>query len=170
MNIGMIILRIIHIFGGIFWIGVLWYNVIFFLPRIKKLGQERGRVMQTLTAPPFQQYMTGAGLAPVLSGILMFWRTSGGFSRAWLGTSNGIVLLIAALLGLYVVVEGLIVQRPAGLRMAALGRQAASAGGPPNPAIMREMEELSSRMERAATRYAYLTALAVFGMATFRYW
>ena len=48
MNIFVIILRIIHIFAGIFWIGVLWYNVIFFLPRVKRLGPDRGRIMQTL--------------------------------------------------------------------------------------------------------------------------
>ncbi len=169
MNVVMVILRIIHVFAGIFWIGVLWYNVLFLSPRVKTLGQDRGRIMQTIAAPPFPQYITGAALATALSGILMFWYTSAGFDRAWLATSNGIVLAIGALLGLYVVVEGFIVVRPAGLRMAELGRQAASAGGPPNPVVMREMEKLSSTIERASARYAYLTALAVVGMVAFRY-
>ena len=167
MNLAAIVLRIIHIFGGIFWVGVMWYNVLFFLPRLKTFGQDRGRIMQTLAGPPLPQYMTIAGSATALSGILMFWYTSAGFSRAWLATNSGIVLTIAALLGIYVVVEGLIVQRPTAMRLAELGRQVAAAGGPPNPAAMREMEQLSSRLERIAYRYAYITALTTAGMAIF---
>ncbi len=168
MNLVMVTLRIIHIFGAIFWLGTMWYTVLFFLPRVKTFGQDRGRIMETLAGPPLPQYLTLAGAATALSGILMFWYASG-FSRAWLATPNGAVLAIAGLLGIYVVVEGLIVQRPTAMRMAELGRQAALAGGPPNPAVMEEMQELSSRLERTAYRYAYILALSAIGMAAFRY-
>ncbi len=168
MNLVMVILRIIHIFGGIFWLGVMWYNVLFFLPRLKTFGQDSGKIMQTLMGPPLPQYLTWAGAGTALSGILMFWY-AGGFSRAWLATPSGVVLAIAGLLGIYVVVEGLIVQQPTAMRMAKLGRQAALAGGPPNPAVMEEMHELSSRLERTAYRYAYILALSAIGMAAFRY-
>jgi uncharacterized membrane protein len=165
----MVILRLIHVFGGIFWVGVVWYNALFFLPRVKSFGQERGRIMQTMAAPPFPQYMTAASVSTVLSGILMYWNTSAGFSAAWILTVPGLVLTIAGLLGIVLVVEGFFVQRPAGLRMAELGRQAASAGGPPTPAMIEEMQALSARLERATYRGAYLLVLAVLGMATFRY-
>ncbi|HET6947525.1 MAG TPA: hypothetical protein VFJ45_06905 [bacterium] len=169
MNLVMVILRIIHIFGGIFWLGIMWYNVLFFLPRVKTFGQERGRIMQMLSGPPLPQYLTLAGAGTALSGILMFWYASAGLNKAWLATPTGVVLAIAGLLGIYVVVEGLIVQRPTAMRMAELGRRAALAGGPPNPVVTEEMQKLSSRLERTAYRYAYVLALSAIGMAAFRY-
>jgi len=165
----MAILRLIHIFGATFWVGVVWYNALFGLPRAKLLGADRGRIMQTMTAPPFPQYMTAASWATALSGILMYWNRSGGFSAAWLTSPAGIVLGAAGVLGLLVVLEGFFVQRPIGMRMAELGRQAAASGGSPNPAVMQEMQALSGRLERATYRGAYLLALAAIGMAIFRH-
>lgn len=168
MNLVMVVLRLIHIVSGIFWVGVIWYMALFFLPRVRAFGQERGRIMQTMAAPPFPQYMTAASVGTVVSGILMFWYSSAGFSAAWLVTPAGVVLTVAGLLGLGVVAEGVFVQRPIGTRMGELGRQAAR-GEPPNPAVMQEMQALAARLERATYRGAYLLALAAIGMATFRY-
>lgn len=169
MNVAMAVLRLIHIFGSVFWVGVVWYNALFGLPRARAFGADRGRIVQTLTAPPFPQSMTAASWATALSGILLYGIRSGGFSRAWMTTSGGMVLGLAGVLGLLVAVEGFVVQRPIGMRLAALARQTAAAGGPPGPAVAQEMQALSDRLERATYRGAYLLALAAIGMAVFRY-
>ena len=44
-----ILLRIIHIFGGAFWIGVGLFNIGFLIPTIKATGPEGQKVMQHLT-------------------------------------------------------------------------------------------------------------------------
>jgi len=164
----MAILRLIHILGGIFWLGVVWYMALFFLPRVKALGQDRGRIMQMMAAPPFPLSMTAASTATALSGVLLYWNTSGGLDWRWVTTPVGVVLGIAGLLAILVVIEGWFVQRPIGLRMAELGHQA-GAGGPPTPAVMQEMQALSTRLERATYRGAYLLTLTAIGMAIFRY-
>jgi hypothetical protein len=79
------------------------------------------------------------------------------------------VLTIASLLGIFSFLEGFFVSRPASERMAELGRQAATAGGPPSPAMIQEMQMLAAKLERAVHRTAYVLLLTVIGMATFRY-
>ena len=169
MDLYMVVLRLIHIFAGIFWVGNVWYLVLFFLPRVKRFGPETGRIMQTMSAQPFPMSMTIAAVSVALSGILMYGNVSKGFSREWILTPTGIVLGIAGVLGILAVLEGFIVSRPAAERMAQLGRQAAAPGGPPNPAAMQEMQALSAKLERGVYRTAYVVGLIVVGMAIARY-
>jgi hypothetical protein len=169
MNLVMVVLRLIHIFAGVFWVGTIWYTALFFLPRVKTFGPDTGRIMQTFTAPPFPMYMTWAAVLSALSGIIMYWRDSAGVSGAWLTTVPGITLTIAGLLGIAAVLEGLIVSRPATIRMGELGREVAASGKPPTPAAMQEMQAIAAKLERALYRTAYLVLLTVIGMATFRY-
>ncbi|HEY6102731.1 MAG TPA: hypothetical protein VI007_05840 [bacterium] len=169
MNLTIAVLRLIHIFAGVFWVGTIWYFALFLLRRVKTFGQDTGRIMQTITAPPFPTYMAVAAILSPLSGIIMYWRDSAGFSRAWLATTPGIVLTIAAVLGIAAALEGLFESLPTTLRMARLGRAVAASGKPPAPAVMQEVQALSARLERVLYRMAYLMLLAVIGMATFRY-
>ncbi len=169
MTVYMIILRLIHIFAGIFWVGTIWYFALFFLPRVKTFGQDTGRIMQTITAPPFATYMAVLAVLVPLSGIVMYWRDSAGFSAAWIGTAPGIALTIAGILGIAAALIGLFESRPATQRMAQLGREIAASSKPPTPAVMQEMQALSAKLERSLYRMAYLFLLAVIGMATFRY-
>jgi len=169
MNVLMVVLRLIHIFAGIFWVGTVWFLALFFLPRVKTFGQDTGRIMQTFSAPPFPAYMTTAAVLVALSGIFLYWSDSAGFSGAWIATTTGIVLTIAGILGIAAALEGLFVSRPATQRMAQLGQEVAASGKPPTPAAMEEMQALSAKLERALYRTAYLVLFTVIGMATFRY-
>ena len=45
MNIYMIILRLIHILAGIFWVGTAFFFVLFFEPTLKTSGPAGGTVM-----------------------------------------------------------------------------------------------------------------------------
>jgi len=169
MDLVMIVLRLIHIVAGIFWVGTVWYFALFFLPRVKTFEQDTGRIMQTISAPPFPAYMSVAAILVALSGLIMYDTASAGFSGAWIATPTGIVLTIAAIFGIVAVLEGLVVSRPASTRMAQLGREVAASGRPPSPEAMQEMQALSAKLERAMYRTAYLVLLTVLGMAIFRY-
>lgn len=169
MNAIMAVLQFIHVIAGIFWVGTVWYFALFFLPRVKSFGQDAGRIMQIMSAQPFPTYMTTASLSVAGSGIIMYWYRSAGFSAAWILTAPGIVLTLGALLGILVVVEGLVISRPAAVRMAQLGQETATAGGPPSAAVIQEMQALSAKLERGVYRTAVVVLLTVIGMAIFRY-
>lgn len=36
MNLYLAVLRVVHIFSGVFWVGTIFYFALFFLPRIKR--------------------------------------------------------------------------------------------------------------------------------------
>ena len=169
MNLYMALLRLLHIVGGVFWVGTTWYTVLFLMPRLKAMGPEGGRLMQRFAAPPFPATMTAAALAVAVSGILMFWIDSARFNTAWLATAPGIVLTVGSLAGIAAVLEGFFTSRPVSLRLGAIGRQLASAGGPPDPGLAAEAQRLSARLERAVYRGAYMMLVAVLAMATARY-
>jgi uncharacterized membrane protein len=164
-----IVLRIVHIGSAVFWAGTIFFFALFFLPRIKALGPEGGGVMQRITAPPFPAAMTWAAALTALSGVLLYWRSSGGFRAEWVTTGTGLVLAIGGLSGLFAFLEGLLVSRPTTLRIAALGRAVAAAGGPPTPAQGAELQTLAAKLERALYRGAYLLLAALVGMAAARY-
>lgn len=163
------ILRIVHIASGVYWTGMIWFFVLFFLPRIKQAGPEGSRVMGRITAPPFPQFTSWAAGLVALSGVLMYWLDSAGFSAAWITTRTGIALTIGGLAGLLAVGEGLFVSRPTTARLAALGKEIAAAGGQPTPAQAAEMQQMAGRLERVVYRAAYLLAVAVLGMAAAQY-
>lgn len=169
MNLAMIALRLIHIFAAVFWVGTIWYFALFFLPRVKTFGQDTGRIMQTMSAPPFPMYMTSAAVLVALSGIIMYANASAGFSGAWIATAPGIALTIAGILGIAAAFIGVFESRPATQRMAQLGREVAASGKPPAPAVMQEMQAVSAKLERALYRTAYILLVTIIGMATFRY-
>lgn len=169
MNVLMVVLRLVHILSGVFWVGTIWYFALFFLPRVKTFGQDTGRVMQSITGPPFPMYMAVLAVLVPLSGIIMYWKDSAGFGRTWIATTPGIVLTIAGILGIAAALIGLLESLPVTQRMAQVGREVAASGKPPAPTVMQTMQALSAKLERALYRMAYLMLFAVIGMATFRY-
>jgi hypothetical protein len=101
----------------------------------------------------------------VLSGLRLY---SMRFSTAFLGTPEGIVLTLGALLGLGAFFLGVFVQRPAAQRMSALGAQIAAAKGPPTPEEAADMQALRARLSKIARLTAWHALLASLLMAGHR--
>jgi hypothetical protein len=55
-------------------------------------------------------------------------------------------------------------------RLSALGKEVAASGGPPTPEQPVEMHEVQERMRKLSRLDLALIAIAVFCMATARYW
>jgi len=169
MNLYMIVLRIVHFFSGVFWVGTVFFFALFLLPRVKQAGPLGAQFMQRLSAPPLTQTVSLSGGLVVLSGLLLFWRDSGGFQTGWIGTPTGLAFLIGGLLAIGALSIGLFVSRPAAERMGKLGTQIAASGGQPSPAQMSEVQALSAKLERAVYQTAYLLLVTLLGMSIARY-
>jgi len=101
MDIYIIILRLIHIFGGVAWVGAAFLMLGSIIPAVDALGQEGGKFMQSLLGPGrFSQYMGLMGTATAVSGLLLYIRASNNFSTGWIASGQGIMLTIGALAGL----------------------------------------------------------------------
>jgi uncharacterized membrane protein len=144
-------LLLVHVFFGILWGGGAIAAGFFIIPSVLEAGPGGGAVMAGVMKRRFPILMTVAAGLVVLSGLRLY---SIRFSTAFLGTPEGIVLTLGALLGLGAFVMGVFVQRPTAQRLGALGARIAAAGGPPTPEQAAEMQALRARLSKAA----YLTA------------
>src|SRR2546422_11636527 len=90
VNVTMVVLRLIHILSGIFWVGTTFFLVGFLQPVIAQSGPEGGRFAQRLMSQKrFQAAMSVAAGLTILSGPRLVGRGAPGFPHAWGGSGAG---------------------------------------------------------------------------------
>lgn len=167
----LILLRTIHIFAGVLWVGSAVFYLFFIEPTVKSLGPIGPKFMQNLAEERrFPIYMGMISLLTVLAGAILFWNTSGGLQVGWIKTGPGIGFTIGSLIGIAVYFVGTFMIRPRAERMGALGKEIGMAGGPPNPAQLAEMQKLDRELTTIERIDFVMLTLSLLTMATARYW
>jgi uncharacterized membrane protein len=170
MDILLIVMRLIHILAGVFWVGGALFIAVFVEPTARALGPDGGKFMQHMVgARRLSTLMALAAVLTVLAGLWLYWRASLGFALAWILAPSGLTLTIGALAGILGAVVGGAGTGRTSARMAALGRAMQAAGGPPQPAQLAEMQALQARLRQVGVWNAVLLVIAVAGMAMARY-
>jgi len=165
-----LVLRLLHIFAGIFWAGGVFYLAYFIFPAVKALGPDGGKFMQQLSrTKKMPTVMTTLGLVNVLSGLRLMQIMSGNFSSAWFGSNFGIAISIGMVAGIGALCIGLFVNKPRAQKMAALGAAVAASGGPPTPEQQKELGALKDKLEKGVKIMAWHLLVAVITMAIARY-
>ena len=119
MNYLMLILRVTHIFAGMFWVGATLTTTFYLRPTLDATGDAGQAVMQHLVQNTrLFTNMTFAGMLTVIAGYTMYWLDSGGFSSPWVHSGPGIGFAIGGAAGLL----GLIFRVLANRNMATLKR------------------------------------------------
>jgi uncharacterized membrane protein len=163
-----IILRLIHILAGVFWVGAMILVAWFLLPTARSLGREGGRFVQHLMMERrLRVYLGIAMLLTVLSGITMYARMAAATHGAWAGTPPGIAYGVGAVAAILGAAVGGAIGGSAGRRLQAIG-QAVGAGGP-SAEQQAEIVRLQDRMARGAAIAAGLLIVAAAAMAVGRY-
>lgn len=169
MDVYAINLRVIHIFAGVLWAGWVLSMVAFVEPASRAAGPEGGKFMQALTGKTkLVQTMFVAPLLVNLTGVLLYWRASGGLTGRWIVSGPGLALTIGSLAGILAIGFGLAISRPAAERMAALGREMRSAGGSPSTEQMAEVRAHQQRLRKGGLYAAMLLVVSVVGMSAAR--
>lgn len=165
-----IILRVIHISAGIFWVGAAFVLFLFVQPSVKDLGPEGQRFMGHLvTRKRLPMAITLSGGVTVLAGLLLYWRDSGGLGVDWITSGPGIGFTVGGLAAIVTLALGLSITKPAVDRIGALGQEIAGGGGPPTPEQAAEMQRLQSRTVAVGRLSMVLLAIAVVAMAISRF-
>lgn len=166
-----ILLRIIHVLLGVFWVGAVVFTAIFLIPTVRALGPAGGPVMQQIgEVRKLPAFIAVAAVFTVLSGFGLYWQASGGFTnRTWLGSGTGMTFGIGAVFAIIALVLGLAVITPTAKRASALGAAMASAGRPPSPEQLTEMGRLQARLAKLGSLGAVLLVLTTTAMAIARY-
>jgi putative copper export protein len=164
-----LVLRVIHIFCGAFWVGAALMIAGFIEPVVKALGPDGGKFVQRFMGERrFGLYMTAAGLLVVLSGIAMFVRGSGGELGNWFATGYGHTIVTGSIAGILALVTSLSVNFPTAARMATLAREMQVAGEPPRPEQLAAVSRLQHRLHTGSLLSAILLTISVLCMAAAR--
>lgn len=162
-------LRLLHVVGGIFWVGGGLYSTIFLAPALAKAGPAAGLVMGEMQRRHLFTVLPTVAVLTMLSGIRLMWIASGGFDGAYFDRPSGLTYAVAGAASVVAFVFALLVARPAGVRMGQLGARMAAAAESERTALQAEFAR-ARRQSGVATAWAMvlLTASAI-GMAVARY-
>ncbi len=169
MNLLMIVLRIIHIFAGVFWAGGSMVNVGYLQPAVAATGAEGQKFMGYLARQTrFLTVTYTAATLSLLSGLTMYGLISG-FRLAFLTTGYGLTLAVGGTAGLITWIIVMFVIRNIFKQMAVIGGQIQSQGGPPTPAQGAQMKALGAQLARIARVALSFLMVALLGMSIAQY-
>ena len=165
-----IALRIVHIFGGVAWVGAAAFFFFYLEPTINKLGPDAERfVDEVINRRKAPIYFLSSSTLTVLAGVVLYLRDSGGLNAAWISSASGLAFTIGGICALIAWAGGnLLIPRKLG-EIAATAGQMKAVAGPPPPDLIGRMHALQASLRTIGRYDLVLLAIAVLGMSTARY-
>lgn len=169
MEAELIVLRLIHVLGGIFWVGSALFTAIYLVPSLAQAGPAAGQVMGALQRRRLFIVLPTVAVLTVLSGIRLMQLTSDGFSAAYFNSGSGRVFAWGGTFAIIAFVFGMTVARPAGMKLGRLSAQ------PPAEEALEQRRRLDerARLQRVVTISGIVNTLlllaAAIAMAIARY-
>ena len=169
MDLYAVVLRLVHILAGVFWIGGVVMLAGFIEPTVKATGPEGNKFMQRLAGGNLTMFLTLAGPLNVLAGLLLYLKDSAGLSTAWITSPTGLGFTFGAIFGLAALGVGLFMSRPAVTGLAAIGKEVQGGGKPPTPEQLGRIGKLQEKLSQATVLTALLLTITLIAMASARY-
>lgn len=170
MDVYMAVVRIFHIFGGMFWLGTVWMTAIFLGPASEAIGSDAEKFMTYITVKlRYPMFIAIAAGTNVLAGFLLYWHDSAGLQLAWITTPTGLGFTFGALCALTGFGLGMGYIKPTAEKLAAIGKAMHAGGGPPSSAQLASFHQTQKQLERGEIIVAAILGFALLGMATARY-
>ncbi|HEX6315346.1 MAG TPA: hypothetical protein VFZ73_10830 [Gemmatimonadaceae bacterium] len=165
-----IVLRLVHIIGGVFWVGSVMFLALMLAPSLRAVGPGGAPVMnQLVKVRRMPMVMMASAILTVAAGIWLLIIDSAGEPGVWMRSGTGQTFSIGGALAIVGFIIGMAVNLPASKRLAAIGTVAAARGGPPTAEESTEMQRLQGRMSIASNIVMLLLVLATAAMAVARY-
>jgi uncharacterized membrane protein len=169
----MLVLRFLHIVGGVLWVGSVFLLTAFVGPSAAEVGPASGPFMSTLVKKRRLSRVVG-GLA-VVTVVAGWWMWAIGVMEvgsveSYVGSTFGLVLTIGGVLATVAAAVGIPGVDRKTERLVDLGDEIRAAGGPPTEDQRAESASLGAAVRRNGLVVLVLLILAVGAMATARYW
>ena len=167
MNWLVIVLRIVHILAGVFWVGSAAFNSLFLGPAVGATAEAGQKVMAHLvTRARLAARISAAAGLTVLAGGALYWIDSQGLTSLWTQSGPGTGFGLGALFALVGLVFGIIVGRD----MSALVTTASQISGKPTPQQLGKIQAAQQQLAYAGPANTIALVVALLCMATARYW
>ncbi len=164
-----VVLRLLHILAGVFWVGAALFMTFMVGPTLKQVGPSAGPVMAELNRRRYSDWLFGAAVVVLGSGLALLWIVSAHLSRRWLLSDMGITLEVGAVAAVLAIVIGATRIRPMSSRMASLQRAIAMEKRPPTPVEQAAIGAMLGNLTAWSTRTAVLLVVAAGAMGVARY-
>ena len=152
MNALTLVLRLIHILGGVFWVGAAWMMTLYIAPSVGATGDSGLQFMRHMMGKTnLQKMLIVSSVSTVIAGTILYARNP----PAWFGSNAGIGFGIGALL----------ISRN-NMAMMQLGAQIK---GQPTSEQIAQLQLFQKRQRTFSTINIYALLVAVVFMAISRY-
>ncbi len=170
MTSELIVLRIVHVLGGIFWVGSGLFTSFFLIPALGRLGPAgAGPVMGALQQRRLFTILPVVAVLTILSGVRLLQIASGGFSPAYFDSRTGQTFLWSGVAAVIAFLLSLLVARPAAVRIGQLSSSLATMSEEERGTRSIEVERLRRRSSVSSTIATVLLIGAAVGMSIARY-
>src|SRR5215208_4208912 len=113
MQAELLVLRVVHVLGAIFWVGGSTFAALFLMPAATQAGAAGGQVMAILVRRKVFVIFPIVGVVTMLAGIRLMMITSTGFRREYFAMASGKTYAVSAILAVVALLLGIVVARPA---------------------------------------------------------
>jgi hypothetical protein len=169
MTAEIIVLRLVHVVGGIFWVGAILFNSLFLFPAMAEAGPGAGAVMAGLQRRKLMSVLPLIALLTILAGARLMWIASAASGGVYFESRTGRTLAIGAAAGIISFFIGVLVGRPMGMRAGQLGAAIAKAAESERAALVAELAAVNRRAGLASKTVVVLLIIAAGAMAVARY-
>jgi len=166
MNYYLLVLRILHIGAGAYWVGAALSLAVIIRPALKEKGDTGQKFIDYLiTKKRFGTESAGAGAMAGVAGLLLYWHDSQGLTSAWIQSSTGIGFVIGAVFGLIAFIFGVLTDR----QLKAMAELRAQFGDTPSEEQTSQLQMLDKQLSSKLNICALTLTLSVWIMAVSRY-
>ena len=169
MDFGLMLSRIVHVLGGVIWVGSMFFVSMFLVPSMTEAGPEAGKVMAALNRRKFMIVIPVIAVLTMLSGIWLYWRASMGFSPAYMSSGPGRTYGLGAGLAIIAFIVGMTITRPSMVKVGVLTAEIAAAPPEKREALMAEIQQVRARGAFGSKIIGFLLIGAATLMALGRY-
>ena len=166
-----LILRLIHILAGVFWVGAVFTNAFFLQPTAEALGPEAGRFqLRLMGAARFPAAILSSGGVTIAAGITLLWLTTNGFDPELLFGESRVGFTFGGTVAILTFGVGSLYVYPRIKRISGVMGRLMAEGRPPNADEQAQIGTIREQLHVAGWITVIGLATAVAAMATARYW
>ena len=166
-----VVLRLIHILAGAFWLGAAVTMFLFLQPTAQETAPESQRFMlHLLRNRRFSEVVLVAASLTGAAGAILFWRVTNGLELASITQPQGLGFSLGGVAGGLALLLFGFVGYPTGRRIVTIGSLLEAERRPPSEDEQRALAAAQRVLGRVGVTVLVLLAIAAAAMATARYW
>lgn len=167
----LVILRLVHIGFGVFWVGAVFTQVLFLAPVANAIGPAAAPFQyQLVRRRRFASAVLWSAILTIAAGIWLLWSTSNGLDPDALFAPSRIGFTLGGVLAILAFAVGSTYVYPRTMRIAGILDGPMTEGRPPTPEEGAALRALAGQLRTAGWVVVAGLLLSVAAMATARYW